>query len=99
MAAPAHRYGPRGSQFVRQWTLLVLLRRAAFTLDGLAAELNCHKRTVMRDLAILEAVGFPLIFDRSGPHDPATWSLPPIPEWPRNAISPEKPLQESAPRW
>lgn len=60
----------RGSQFIRQWTVLSILsaRRFGCTLKELAEELECHARTVRRDVEVLETGGFPVERER----DPAT---------------------------
>lgn len=51
----------RGSQLARQWNLVRLLSgRAGRTLAQLQAELGVGKRTVQRDIAVLEAAGFPV---------------------------------------
>ncbi len=56
---------PRGEQLVRQWNLLKRLqsRRFGVSLDELAEELECSKRTVQRDLAVLREAGFPVDYD------------------------------------
>lgn len=52
----------RGSQVARQWTLVRLLSgRYGRTLAQLQAELGVGKRTLQRDLAVLESAGFPMI--------------------------------------
>lgn len=52
----------RGDQFVRQWTLVRLLSgRTGRTLASLKAELGAGKRTVQRDIAVLESAGFPVV--------------------------------------
>ena len=51
----------RGDQLSRQWTLVRLLSgRSGRTLTQLQAELGVGKRTVQRDIAVLEAAGFPV---------------------------------------
>jgi predicted DNA-binding transcriptional regulator YafY len=52
----------RGDQLARQWRLIQLLakRRYGAGLDDLAEELECHKRTVYRDLDALQFAGFPV---------------------------------------
>jgi predicted DNA-binding transcriptional regulator YafY len=60
MAIPRARYSDRCSQIIRQWRLLVLLRRAPRTLSELAKLLDCHQRTVRRDLYALQAVPLPI---------------------------------------
>jgi len=52
---------PRNNQVARQWTLIRLLSgRVGRTLAQLQAELGVGKRTVQRDIAVLEEVGFPI---------------------------------------
>jgi hypothetical protein len=60
MTIPRARYSDRCSQIIRQWRLLVLLRRAPRTLSELARLLDCHQRTVRRDLYALQAVPLPI---------------------------------------
>jgi len=60
---------PRNDQVTRQWYLLRRLESSrGATLQQLAAalpdELPKHLRTIRRDLAALEAVGFPLLTER-----------------------------------
>lgn len=58
---------PRGKQVVRQWRLLSLVSRpGGVTIADGARELGCTGRTVWRDLAALEGVGFPIYDDRDG---------------------------------
>jgi proteasome accessory factor B len=55
---------PRGEQLTRQWTLVRLLSgRVGRTLAQLQAELGVGKRTVQRDIAVLEGAGFPVVSD------------------------------------
>jgi len=52
----------RGDQLIRQWKIVTLLSgRVGRTLDQLKSELGVTKRTVQRDIAILEAVGIPVV--------------------------------------
>jgi len=54
----------RGDQLTRQWTLVRLLAgRTGRTLAQLRAELGVGKRTVQRDIAVLESAGFPIVSD------------------------------------
>jgi len=56
---------PRGNQLTRQWTLVRLLSgRYGRTLAELQAELGIGKRTVQRDIAVLEGAGFPIISEQ-----------------------------------
>lgn len=57
---PNARYADRGNQIIRQWRLLVLLRRAPRTLPELAQLLECTERTVRRDIYALQAVPLPI---------------------------------------
>jgi len=51
----------RGDQLTRQWRIVSLLSgRAGRTLAQLTAELGVTKRTIQRDIAVLEAAGFPV---------------------------------------
>jgi hypothetical protein len=91
---PAQRYGGRGSQFVRQWKLLLLLRQGQHTLSGLAQQLGCCQRTIRRDLAVLESAHIPVmswrINDGGGMDEGGTiyWGLDTFPEWPRREVVP-----------
>lgn len=57
---------PRNAEVIRQWKLLLHLdrRAAGISVDDLARELNVTKRTVWRDLAALQEVGFPLVDEK-----------------------------------
>ncbi|HSV27335.1 MAG TPA: transcriptional regulator [Sedimentisphaerales bacterium] len=52
----------RGDQLVRQWELLKVLQanRFGIGIDELVAKMNCTRRTVERDLAVLRKVSFPI---------------------------------------
>ena len=54
---------PRNAEVIRQWKLLLHLdgRAQAVSVDELAGELHVSKRTIWRDLAALQEVGFPLV--------------------------------------
>jgi predicted DNA-binding transcriptional regulator YafY len=56
----------RGDQLGRQWRIIqtLLTSRQGKTASDLAAELECHARTVYRDLEALQLAGFPLFTDR-----------------------------------
>jgi predicted DNA-binding transcriptional regulator YafY len=57
----------RGDQLVRQWRLLhILAARGGRTIDELVREVTCSRRTVWRDLAVLQAAGFPLATEQDG---------------------------------
>jgi predicted DNA-binding transcriptional regulator YafY len=52
----------RGDQLTRQWRIVSLLSgRLGLSLDQLKAELGVTKRTIQRDIAVLEASGFPVV--------------------------------------
>lgn len=55
---------PRGEMIIRQWRLLQMLQRRldALPLDDLANDLEVSKRTLQRDLGMLQEVGFPIEF-------------------------------------
>jgi predicted DNA-binding transcriptional regulator YafY len=58
---------PRGDQLSRQWQLLQLIDRpAGVTVDDAAAALGCTRRTIWRDLSVLQTAGFP-IYDEKVP--------------------------------
>jgi predicted DNA-binding transcriptional regulator YafY len=52
----------RGDQLSRQWKIFQTLVTSRYgkSVSDLAKDLDCHKRTVYRDLNALEAAGFPL---------------------------------------
>jgi len=56
----------RGEQLSRQWQLVQRLARSRFGvgLDDLAADLDCAKRTVYRDLDALMYAGFPVLSEK-----------------------------------
>lgn len=56
----------RGEQLARQWRLIQRLARsrAGVGLDELAADLECTRRTVYRDLDALMFAGFPVVSER-----------------------------------
>jgi predicted DNA-binding transcriptional regulator YafY len=58
---------PRGDQLARQWRVLHILgARGGRTVLELAREIECSLRTLWRDLAVLQAAGFPLTTDTDG---------------------------------
>ena len=99
---PRTRYGVRGSQFVRQWRLVLLLRRGQQTLADLSRELDCSQRTVRRDLAVLESIPLPITSWRGNNEGgidaggTVYWALDAMPEWPRRAVAPVRQLDERA---
>ena len=65
----------RGDQLARQWIIIQSLQ-ADFngkTVSELAALLDCHTRTVYRDLEALQQAGFPIYND--GKHGSTRWRL------------------------
>jgi predicted DNA-binding transcriptional regulator YafY len=56
----------RGDQLARQWQLVQHLarRRGGIDVDDLAAELDCVRRTVYRDLDALQYAGFPVVSEK-----------------------------------
>jgi len=56
----------RGDQLARQWRLIQRLARSRYGigLDELADDLECHRRTVYRDLDALMFAGFPVLSER-----------------------------------
>ena len=65
----------RGDQLSRQWKIIQALTAApqGKSAAELASALECHSRTVYRDLEALQMAGFPLYTDR---HDGRTlWSI------------------------
>lgn len=76
---------PRDDQLVRQWKLLhILAARGRRTVEELMQEVHCSRRTVWRDLAVLQAAGFPLTTEQDG-HESryrlidGPWGTPPFP--------------------
>lgn len=55
----------RGNQIARQWTIIKALdgRSKGVTIAELSRDLNCHPRTIHRDLRDLENAGFPIFND------------------------------------
>ncbi len=52
----------RGNQLIRQWKIVTLLSgRVGRSLDQLKAELGVTKRTIQRDIGVLETAGFPVM--------------------------------------
>lgn len=52
----------RGDQLTRQWRIISLLSgRVGRSLDQLKAELGVTKRTIQRDITVLEVAGFPVV--------------------------------------
>ncbi|MBW1677811.1 MAG: helix-turn-helix domain-containing protein, partial [Deltaproteobacteria bacterium] len=58
----------RGDQLARQWRILRTIEsgKNGATVAELAAQENCHPRTIWRDVAAIQAAGFPLYSEKSG---------------------------------
>jgi predicted DNA-binding transcriptional regulator YafY len=65
----------RGDQLGRQWRIIQTLisSRKGKSASELAQELDCHPRTLYRDLEALQAAGFPIYTERSDGKN--LWSL------------------------
>jgi len=58
----------RGDQLARQWRIIqtLIISRFGKSVSELAADLQCHTRTVYRDLEALQTAGFPVYTERAG---------------------------------
>ncbi len=58
----------RGDQLARQWRVLRTIEasKVGVTVAQLAAEEDCHPRTIWRDLAAIQSAGFPLYSEKDG---------------------------------
>jgi len=91
----------RGNAFIRQWRVIVLLRRGARTIPDLARILGCSERTVRRDLYALQAVPLPIESLRPMTEDgvylpnrePNVWRMRPCEHWPRGETLPTRELE------
>lgn len=65
----------RGDQLGRQWKIIQLLISSRYgkSATEIAGEIDCHKRTVYRDLEALQTAGFPLYNEKS--EGRTLWSL------------------------
>jgi predicted DNA-binding transcriptional regulator YafY len=65
----------RGDQLSRQWKIIQALTaaRQGKSAAELASELECHSRTVYRDLEALQMAGFPLYTDKA--NGKTLWSI------------------------
>lgn len=83
----------RGSILLRQWNLLLMLRRGPKTVIELADALGVCERTIVRDLEVLQGVPFPLTAEQERVWKHAKWTLSGMPEWPRNSVAPVQELR------
>ena len=65
----------RGDQLARQWKIIqsLISSRLGKSVSDLAEDLECHTRTVYRDLEALQAAGFPVYTNIVG--GKSIWSL------------------------
>jgi predicted DNA-binding transcriptional regulator YafY len=65
----------RGDQLARQWKIIqaLIVSRRGKSVPDLAEMVECHTRTVYRDLEALQAAGFPVTTERDGHR--MIWSL------------------------
>jgi predicted DNA-binding transcriptional regulator YafY len=65
----------RGDQLSRQWKIIqaLITSRRGRSVPELAEMVDCHVRTVYRDLEALQVAGFPVTTERAGHR--MTWSL------------------------
>src|SRR5712692_173797 len=67
---------PRGNQLDRQWRLLQLIDRpAGVTVEDAARALDCHVRTIWRDIDVLARAGFPIYDDKAGDGHRTVWRV------------------------
>ena len=65
----------RGDQLARQWKIIqtLIASRMGKSAADIARDLNCHPRTVYRDLDALQSAGFPMYTERVD--GKSLWSL------------------------
>jgi len=65
----------RGDQLGRQWKIIrtLIAARRGKSVREIADELNCHSRTIYRDLEALQTAGFPIYSERK--HNASYWYL------------------------
>jgi len=65
----------RGDQLGRQWKIIrrLIAAKQGKSVKDLAADLDCHPRTVYRDLEALQVAGFPVYNERVG--NKSLWAL------------------------
>ena len=58
----------RGDQLGRQWKIIrrLIAAKQGKSVRDLATDLDCHPRTVYRDLEALQVAGFPVYNERVG---------------------------------
>ena len=85
----------RSDGFIRQWKLLVLLRRRPYTLQDLASEFAVSTRTIRRDLLLLESAGLPVcrVTKAKETEQGALWRIESTRAWPRDSATPVAPLE------
>jgi predicted DNA-binding transcriptional regulator YafY len=67
---------PRGDQLVRQWRLIQLIDRAeGVGIDEAVRELGRNRRTVFRDLEVLQEAGFPIFSERADDGRRSVWRV------------------------
>lgn len=69
---------PRGDSLKRQWALVQALQshRFGLTLDELAEQLDCNRRTIQRDINVLREVGLPIEYQVVEPQGQRRYALP-----------------------
>src|SRR5262249_50856681 len=66
----------RGNQLDRQWRLLQLIDRpAGVTVEDAARALDCHVRTIWRDVDVLAGAGFPIYDEKAGDSHRTVWRV------------------------
>ncbi len=67
----------RGKSLIRQWNLIKILqsRRFGISSDELAKRLKCSKRQILRDIHVLQEVGFPIDYEVRD-YGKRFWKLP-----------------------
>ena len=57
---------PRGDQLARQWKIIqtLIISKRGKSAAELSEEVDCHPRTVYRDLDALQAAGFPIYTEK-----------------------------------
>ena len=65
----------RGEQLGRQWTILqtLITSPTSKSVNDLAENINCHPRTIYRDLEALQLAGFPIYDEKQ--NGKSMWSI------------------------